>query len=342
MAESKRIAVILAGGSGTRFWPLSRENRPKQYLRLFGERSLIQHTYDRAARLCAKEDIYVCTAESQIRVVQEQLPGIQLIVEPEACNTSPAVLLSALSLMRKGYSGASVMMVFPADHYITDPMAFDRILKDATTVATETDGLVTLGIVPNFPHTGYGYIEAGEKFGPVASKVERFVEKPDAKTAEGFLQSGKFFWNGGIFVWRLEAIRQAFEHFVPVDLRALQAAGTTTEVREIYRSITRAPVDKAILEKAQNVYVVPAQMGWSDVGSWNALHELKSLDRESNAVEADRTYLAGTFGCLIHAPDKKVAAIGIENTIIVADGDSLLVCARDQDQRVRDAAKALS
>ncbi len=337
MAASK-CSIILAGGSGTRFWPLSRAGQPKQYLTLFGDRSLIQHTWDRVLTLTDPTDTYICSAASHVSRIKQQLPNAGLMLEPEPRNTGPAVLFAMLSLLAKGYSRDAVVGVFPADHFITATEGFTLILEEAFAVATASKGLVTLGIVPTSPHTGYGYIEKGPAFDRGAFRVARFVEKPSAATAVSFLGTGRFFWNSGIFVWTLGAILNAYETHAP---EAFRLAKETKDWDAVYPSLPREPVDKMILEKAEDVFVVPANMGWSDVGSWNALYALKAESPASNVVEAQASAVLSSTSCLVHAPGKTVSVIGLDNVIVVADGDAILVCSRSNDQQVREAANLL-
>lgn len=341
MAEIKRAAVILAGGSGTRFWPTSQGDHPKQYLPLFGKRTLIQQTWDRTAKICKPKDIFVCSSASQKKFLKAQIPKATPILEPAACNTGPAVLLSMLALVKQGYDLSTVVAVFPADHYIADSAAYERVLQSAFETAADSGGLVTLGIVPRSAHTGFGYIEGGLKTRTGALHVSRFVEKPDKATAESFLKSGKFFWNGGVFIWKLGAILKAFETLAPQDYALLVKAKSKAAVEKSYRQISRLPVDKMILEKSTEVYVVPAEMGWSDVGSWNTLYELKAHDSNHNHLSAGTTAIVDSKGCLVIAPGKTVSLIGIQDAIVVLEGDSLLVCARQRDQDVKKAVELL-
>jgi mannose-1-phosphate guanylyltransferase len=341
MAANKRISVILAGGAGTRFWPMSRKDCPKQYLHLFGKRSLIQATWDRLSKISKPKDIWVCSSNDQKKLLAKQLPKTETFLEPAACNTGPAVLLSALELLRAGYSEQDGMAIFPADHFISDAPAFERILKQAFGVAEQTGSLVTLGITPTTAHTGYGYIEAGAAAAGGWHRVSRFVEKPDRARAEQFLASGKFYWNSGIFVWRIGAILEAFRTLAPKDYALLQKAKTRAAIAKAYGAVSKLAVDKMILEKSSQVSMVPASMGWSDVGSWNALWELKTKDSKGNSVDAQRVSLIDTSGCLIQAPGKTIATIGVKDLLIVADGDTILICAKPADQQVRDAANAL-
>ncbi len=341
MDETKKVALILAGGSGTRFWPLSKPSFPKQYLRLFGKRSLIQHTWDRLTTLCKPKDIFVCSGRSQARHLKSQIPRAKTIFEPSACNTGPAVLLSMLEILSKGYPPSTVVGVFPADHYIVNTPGFTQILNRAFAVAKSTQGLVTLGIVPLSPQTGYGYIEAGAAHDSGARKVAQFVEKPEREKAEAFLKKGGFFWNSGIFVWQLGAILEAYRILAPNEFEAFSQARTPRAIVKAYQTLSPLPVDKMILEKASNVFVVPAEMGWSDVGSWSSLQELKTLDENLNCLEAESTAVVESEGCYLHAPGKTVSLIGLKNVVVVAEGDSLLVCAKASDQWVGKAALAL-
>jgi mannose-1-phosphate guanylyltransferase len=341
MAEAKHVALILAGGSGTRFWPLSRASLPKQYLTLFGKRSLIQHTWDRLLLLCKPKDVFVCSSAKQGKHLKAQIPRAKVVLEPSACNTGPAVLLSMLELLKRGYSPSTVVGVFPADHYIVDVPAFQRVLNQAFEVAQTTGGLVTLGIVPESPHTGYGYIEAKKKKAGHAEKVVQFVEKPEREKAEAFVKSGRFYWNSGVFIWQLGAILEAFRILAPKEYELFSQARTKAALSKAYQSVTPLPVDKMILEKASNVYVVPAEMGWSDVGSWNSLHALKPKDANGNCVDSNQFAGIDSNDCLVIAPGKTVALVGIENAIVVAQGDQILICARPQDQKVRKAAELL-
>lgn len=341
MDEAKKVALILAGGSGTRFWPLSKPSLPKQYLRLFGKRSLIQHTWDRLTTFCKPKDIFICSGRGQARHIKNQVPKAKTIFEPAACNTGPAVLLSMLEILAKGYPPSTVVGVFPADHYIVNTEAFTQVLNNAYAVAKQTQGLVTLGIVPLSPQTGYGYIEAGPAHQSGARKVAQFVEKPEKEKAEAFLKKGGFFWNSGIFVWQLGAILEAFRILAPKEFEAFSLSRTPRAIAKAYQALSALPVDKMILEKASNVYVVPAEMGWSDVGSWSSLQELKPLDLNRNCLEAEKTAAVESEGCFVHAPGKTVALIGLKDVVVVAEGNSLLVCAKASDQGVGKAAIAL-
>jgi mannose-1-phosphate guanylyltransferase len=344
MADAEILAVILSGGSGTRFWPLSKKALPKQYLSLFGPRSLVQQTADRLAGVVAPNNLYTISTESQKKLLEAQLPEIKHhLFEPEGKNTAPCLMLTAAELLSRKVSPDSVLTVLPADHHISDPDAFRAYLKKAASFAREHEALVTFGIQPNCPHTGYGYIEAGDKSGSSGlHKVRRFVEKPDQKKAEGFLASGNFYWNSGMFVWRLRAIVNAFEKYLGDDWSRLLAASSGAERTKVYRSLKAAPIDTAVLEKADNVFVLPASMGWSDVGSWGALYELRNKDAAKNTSVSGQMHSVESRGCLVSVPEgKKVALVGVEDLIVVESDGHLLICRRDKDQLVREAAKIL-
>ncbi len=344
MADPKLLAVILSGGSGTRFWPLSKKTLPKQYLSLFGGLTLVQETADRLEGVVASDHLYTISTESQRALLKSQLPQVtNHLFEPEAKNTAPCVMLTAVELINRNVPLDTVLTVLPADHHIADKGAFRAALKKAATFAHRHDALVTFGIQPDCPHTGYGYIEAGDPApGSDLNRVRRFVEKPNAQKAEQFLRSGNFYWNSGMFVWTLKAISSAFEKYLGEDWRRLRAAKDAKERETVYRTLKAAPIDTAILEKADNVYVLPASMGWSDVGSWNALYELTGKDAATNAVLSGTATSLESKGCLVSLPSgKKVALVGVEDLIIVESEGHLLICRRDKDQLVREASKIL-
>jgi len=339
----KPVAVIMAGGSGTRFWPLSLKNLPKQYLKLTGSRSLIQETVDRVRSLCRVEDIFIASGQSQEQLLKEQLPDISnRILEPLPRNTAACLMLSTAQLLKQGYPKDTPMMVFPADHVIENPGLFFSLLRNALAFVSQTESLVTFGIVPDCPHTGYGYIEVQDPTQKtVTHKVKRFIEKPNLETASSFLQKGGFFWNSGIFVWTLQSIAQAFEQFCSEDWKHILSSPSSEALEQIFHSLASNPIDTAVLEKASNVYMIPAQgLGWSDLGSWNALHQLKASQSEENVVMGGDVRLLESSGCLVKVPDgTQVALVGAKNLIVVLNGNVLLVADKSQDQRVKEASQ---
>lgn len=340
MAENDLAAVILSGGSGTRFWPLSRKHLPKQYLTLFGGRSLVQDTFDRLAGAVDPKNIYTISTRLQKPLLEAQLPEVDHhLFEPEGRNTGPCLMLTAIELMKQGRPPGTVLAVLPADHYIVDKEAFRQALKKAADYARREDALVTFGITPSHPHTGYGYIESGESVGGGVHRVKRFVEKPDRTKAETFLAAGTFHWNSGMFVWKLGTLVAAFEDHAAAAWNAILSA---SDREKAYYELKAEPIDTMILEKAKNVFVVPARMGWSDVGSWSALFDLKPKDGQENCVLGGRAVALESRRCLVAAPkDRTVALVGVEDLIVIESDGYVLVCRRDKDQLVREAAKLL-
>jgi len=336
MAVSKAVAVIMAGGSGTRFWPLSQPEYPKQFLKLAGEKSLIAETADRIAPIVGAENIYVCSVKSQAGLLKRELPQVsKLILEPQGRNTAPCLMLTAYELKKAGVTDDTVLVVLPADHFIQNQPAFEKVLTSAIAFAGEKNGLVTLGIVPTSPHTGYGYIETEAGPGP-ALKVKRFVEKPDRARAESFLKAKSFFWNSGMFVWRLGSLVEAFEKHCAKDWKTLNAEGPEAA----YGKLTAAPIDTAVMEKADNLFLFPADIGWTDIGSWNAVYELRAKGTETVVISGDVQSIQSQ-NCLVHLPSgKSVALVGVQDLIVVEKDGKLLIARRDQDQLVREAAKA--
>lgn len=338
------ISVIMAGGSGTRFWPLSKKTYPKQYLKLFGERTLIQQTADRLLPLTALEQVFICSGKGQAALLREQLPDVHnLILEPIARNTAPCLMLTVAHLLKKGFPLSTVMVVLPADHYIGDEDRFRQILQTAISFAEKEDALITLGIVPTSPHTGYGYIEAGENISPTVQKAKRFVEKPTLEKAQEFLKLKSFYWNAGIFAWSLSSIVKAFEAYTPEDWQTIQAAKSEEETLQAFQKVKAQPIDIAIFEKAKNVFTVPAEgIQWSDVGSWNALYEMRSSEKVGHLVIQGSVESFDASGCLVNIPSgKKLALVGVKDLVIVENGDTLMIAAREKDQLVRNAAEKL-
>ncbi len=360
------LHVIMAGGSGTRFWPVSRTHRPKQFLALVGERSLLRQTYDRAAAMSGEPNVYVAAGAAHRDMVMQALPGFdprRLITEPCARNTAPCVGLAALRLKR--VDPDAVMVVSPADHVYTNPEALRQAMELAVAAAAAGPALVTLGITPSRPETGYGYIEMGAELGgrgsagaapPGVRRAVCFVEKPDAATAAGYLSSGRFLWNSGVFAWKVSSILRQIEICAPdlwLDLKAIDAAlGRPDEERVIaqtFASMASISIDYAVMEKAQEVLVVPVDPGWSDVGSWDAASELHATDAAGNAFAgdagaADYVLDVGSRDCFVYASggsDRLIALVGVEDLIVVDAGDALLICRKGDSQSVRAVVEAL-
>lgn len=334
----------MAGGSGTRFWPASHKKHPKQYLNLLGKESLIQATHARLCNLVGPENIFICTTHDQVHLIQEQLPQFpiaRLILEPIGKNTAACVALSTVTLLQKGFAPDTAVLIAPADHHIGDEKSFLSLAKSALAAAPKLGGLFTFGIKPDYPHTGYGYIEAVDALpapNTAFRTIKRFVEKPSAPTATDYVRLGTFYWNSGIFVWTLETIRNAFREHQSALYGAIEAAVPAT-LPTVYAGLDSVPVDVAIMEKVKNGFVLPASMKWSDLGSWSAVHEARAKSPTDTVVLAGEAKTWESEGCLIRCPNKNVAVIGAPNLIIVEDGDNLLIVNRASDQLVREAAK---
>jgi mannose-1-phosphate guanylyltransferase len=339
-------AIVMAGGAGTRLWPLSRRKTPKQLLALTGDTSLLQQTVSRLGALLKPHDIFVITAQAHVRATQDQLPQLPAdndLGEPLASSTAIAAGLSTVLARRES---DEVALVLPADHFVADEDAFAEALREAARVA-ERGYLVTLGVVPTHPATGYGYIKAGERLHPASGSalVDRFVEKPDPRDAEAFLAEGGYSWNAGIFVWRGYAFRQALERFQPRLSEALgrietlhRTPGWMSDVRAILEPIPAITIDVGIAEPAATegrMAVVPLDAGWSDIGSWSSLLEALSGARGADLVASGPHLDHGSRRVLVHGGDRLVVTVGLEDVIIVDTPDALLVCHRDRAEEIK-------
>jgi mannose-1-phosphate guanylyltransferase len=347
-------ALIMAGGAGTRLWPLSRQNRPKQALKLVGERTMFQHAVDRIALLFPPERIFVVTRGDYIPVLSEQapeLPAENFIAEPEGRGTAPAIGLGAIHLRRQDPD--AVMAVLTADHYITDTARFRQVLKAAEQVARQ-GRLVTLGIHPSSPSTGYGYIQQGAALGsgrapgdfPVF-QLQRFTEKPDLETAQRMLASGDYSWNSGMFIWEVERIMGEFQRQMPefyTQLLQVEAALGTSDyaakIAHIWPKVGKQTIDYGVMEGARDAAVIPVDIGWSDVGSWASLLELLTPDSHGNTVRGAHLGI-DTDNTLVFGDTRLIATIGIKDMVIVDTPDALLICPKDREQEVREVVRKL-
>lgn len=338
----KITAVIMAGGRGERFWPKSRNSCPKQFLSLTSDgETMIQKTVNRLKPLVDAEDIFIVTNAAYTGLVKDQLPDVpaeNILAEPCARNTAPCIAFAAAVIGRK-YDDA-IMLVLPSDHLIGYENIYIKTLKKAVAVAEQGKNLVTVGITPTYPETGYGYINFGEEKGD-AYQVERFVEKPDLPTAKKYLSSGKYLWNSGMFVWKISSIMANMKDFMP-DVaegaeRIAASFGTPDFEEVLVKEFTAFPsesVDFGIMEKASDIYTLPGSFGWDDVGSWLAVERINETDENKNfisgdviAVDAERTTVCGG--------KRLIAAIGTEDLIIVDSDDVLLVCSKNNTQDVK-------
>lgn len=346
----KTTALIMAGGQGERFWPRSRKSLPKQFLALTDSGStMIRMTYDRILPLVKKEDILISTSEDYLARVREQLPEApeeNILREPAARSTAPCIAWAAAEI-RERY-GDAVMIVLPSDHLIRQPKLFRSILKTAVRTAEETDGLVTLGIAPFAAETGYGYIRYNpEEENGTAYRVRRFVEKPDPETAREYLLSGEYLWNSGMFIWKASAILDAVRELLPEHHalleKAREARGTPGEreaLAEAFERMEPVSIDRGVMEKTGNAYVIPASFGWDDMGSWPALGRCNPGDAEGNVILGDAVTV-NTVRCIVQGQERLIALVGMEDTIVVDTKDALLVCARDSAGEVRKVLQAL-
>ncbi|AHE96989.1 mannose-1-phosphate guanylyltransferase/mannose-6-phosphate isomerase [Thioalkalivibrio paradoxus] len=342
-------AVILAGGSGTRLWPLSRRQLPKQFLRLEGDRSLLEATLDRLQPLVEPANALVVTGCEHARgEAYQALRPFRTLLEPVGRNTAPAIALAAAWLSRKGDD--PVMVVLPADHVIRDLPAFHAALRQAI-AAAEQGALITFGIRPTHPETGYGYIRAVTD-GRTDAPVERFTEKPDVATAEAFLADGHYWWNSGMFVWRASTILDEIQRHLP-DLyevleriraewrREPERDDPQPAIEALFHEMPSISIDYGVLERSENVRLVPCDIGWSDVGSWDAVHDLAEHDTRGNAAQGN-VLAIDCDNTLIHAGKRLVAAAGVRDLCVVETADAVLVVPRGETQRVRDLVDELN
>ena len=338
------IPVILAGGKGERFWPLSRKHRPKQFLSLDGSgKSLLQATAERLLPLAGGWDgLWVVTSAMLADGVREQLPLLpveNLLAEPEGRDTAPAVAWTAIETSRR-YGEDAVVGFFPADHWIAEPEVFEATLAAAAELAVSRDAIATLGVKPSYASTGYGYIEQGEEIGSFggfpAYRVARFTEKPDLKTAEEFLATGRFSWNGGIFVFRVGVVLEELRGYVPEMMAALEAKGAAA-----YRDLPKISIDYALMEKTQKAYVLPVAFGWDDLGDWNAIARLLQGDKAN--VELANHVGIDTSGGIFYAADEAevIVTIGLEDVVVVRDGNVTLIVKKERTQEIKQVLKVL-
>jgi len=341
--------IIMAGGIGSRFWPMSRNTLPKQFLDIMGTgKTLIRQTYERLSKLCPKENIYIVTNEQYLNHVLEQIPEIgksQVLTEPQRRNTAPCIAYAAFKIAN--LNPDANILVAPSDHVINDEKSFQEAVRIGLTFTEKNNGLLTIGIQPSRPDTGYGYIQFKEKEGQEPfgiSEVKTFTEKPNLEMARFFIKSGEFLWNAGIFLWNVKTILEAFRKNLS-DMYSIFQEGegkyNTPEedafIRKAYAQCTNISIDYGIMEKAKNVYVLSAEFGWSDLGTWKSLYEQLPHDEKGNAVVGSHTMLDHTSNCIVNIPKNKLAVIqGLENFIIVDTEQVLLICPKDDEQQIRN------
>ena len=350
-ANSKRLVLIMAGGAGTRFWPASRESKPKQFLDILGTgKSLLRQTFERCLGITTADRIFVVTNAAYTAQVLTDLPELnaeQVFPEPSRNNTAPCIAYATLKLRTKFPD--AVCLVAPSDHLIADEATFIRVVESGMQFAQEHAALVTLGMTPTRPDTGYGYVQFEKEGEGGIHRVLRFTEKPDAETAQEFLASGDYLWNSGMFIWSIRSILDAFQDHAP-GITALLSPGehqyfTPDEpafLAEHYPNTEKISIDYAILERASNVSVIPASFGWSDLGTWPALYEHKEADASGNVTIHGPVMLDQCSGTLVHTiAGKLVVASGLEDFIVVNDDDVVLIFPKDQEQEVKRLREAL-
>lgn len=344
----------MAGGIGSRFWPLSKNSKPKQFLDILGiGKTLLQQTFERFEKICPYENIYIVTNEIYKDLVVEQLPKIaknQILLEPSRRNTAPCIAYANYKIQKKNPDAKIV--VAPSDHLILKEKKFAKTIKEAFNFVEKNKVLLTLGMKPNRPETGYGYIQISKEDNMQSSinKVKTFTEKPDSDLAKVFYESGDFYWNSGIFIWSLKTIMSSFEIHLP-EINSLFSQGldiynTDKEadfIKKTYSKCRNVSIDYGLMEKAKNVYVFCAEFGWSDLGTWSSLYEHSKKDTKQNAIKGKNILTYDSNKCIVNAPDEKLVVIqGLENYIVVDSEKALLICKKEEEQQIRQFVNDIS
>lgn len=352
-----KFGVVMAGGGGTRFWPLSRKERPKQLLNLSGKDLMVNETLDRLANSIDRDNMFIVTNVTQAALMKEETKGRMredhILAEPAARNTAACIGYAAMEIVKK--YGDGIMCILPSDHFIKNEKEFANIIDAAMLAAETTDALVTIGINPDFPATGYGYIKAksgsetpiGDKNGKNYSIVEEFVEKPDLETAREYLKEGCYSWNSGMFIWKASTILGYMEKLLP-DVSACltkigDAMNTPEEkkvIEEVYPTIPKISIDYGIMERADHVLVISGEFGWNDIGSLDMLSIMKDADENGNVGYGEQLLL-DTRDCIVYGTDKMVATIGVSDLIVVQTEDAVLICPKDRAQDVKTVVETL-
>jgi len=335
-------ALVLAGGQGKRLWPKSTSEYPKQFTPLFHGKSLFQYTIERLSSFLRIEDIFVVTLEKYRELVKEQVPYLpeqNIILEPAGKDTAACIGLSAIYLKHK-YDDP-VIFTIPADQYVVDYEEYRKALFAAADQAAKEDCVITLGIKPKRPETGYGYIKRGEKAGSLLYKVDQFIEKPSLVRAKEYVAQSIYYWNSGIFVWKTSTILKMIEQFMPLLSQCLKTIEENLDspaekriLQHEYEKLEKRSIDYGVIEQTKSIYVIPVDFVWDDVGSWDALGRIFSADENGNVIEG-KSLLIDTKNCIIHSPGQFIATLGVENLVIVATAKGVLICAKDRAQEVK-------
>lgn len=345
MSKNNTYVVIMAGGVGSRFWPYSRNYRPKQFLDVLDTGiSLIQLTNNRFKGICPQENVYVVTNDLYVDLVKEHLPELsdhQILSEPVGRNTAPCIAYASYKIASRDKNAN--IIVTPSDHAVFKEKEFEKVVSTAVKAASETHKIIIIGIKPNRPETGYGYIQFLPETGDQIKKVKTFTEKPELELANKFLESGDFVWNAGIFIWNASTIKKAFEQYLP-EIAELFARGASIYytddepafIKEVYYQCRNISIDYGVMEKASNVYMVLGDFGWSDIGSWATLHDLKEKDNNNNVFEAN-VLAYNTKNCIVKGPKDKLIIVQGLDGYLVADIDNVLViCEKNNERQFRD------
>ncbi len=339
--------AIMAGGIGSRFWPMSRTNFPKQFLDILGTgKTLVQHTFERYSKVVPPENIVIVTAHEYVPILKKQLPELRdenILAEPSRKNTAPCIAYVAFKLLMKDPN--AVMIAAPADNLILETDEFLKTAKKALSFVDHINALLTIGVKPTYPNTGYGYIQHETiEAAPDVYKVKTFTEKPNLELAKTFIASGDFLWNAGIFTWKVKNILLAYEKHLPeiyelfaAEMDKFNTPAEAAAIEEIYPQCTTISVDFGVMEKAENVYVIPATFSWSDLGTWNSAWENMEKDYFGNAVAGKKVMAVDAKNCIVHVPDNKLVLLqGLDDFIVVDTKDVLLVCKKEKEQEIKE------
>jgi len=341
---NKFYALVMAGGQGTRFWPESTSKKPKQYLNLTSDKSLLEETLLRFNGLIEAPERFVVTVNDQCKLAQECSKNLThqngLIFEPAGKNTGPCILLAMAHLLENGAKASDVVTIVPSDHVILNAKGFREVMSEAKSIAEKVKSIVTIGVVPTFPHTGFGYIQKGEGY-----KVSAFREKPDFETAKKYITSGEYFWNAGMFVAQISVLLEEFAKHSPESFKFFEglqkSLKNADKLKEVYMQMPSNSIDYAVMEKSQKVLVVPSKFDWNDLGSWDALEGVINPTNQNTIVKARDVYAANAKGNIVFAPNKFVALVNVDDLVVISNDQSVVVIPKKDAQKVKDVVAYL-